>query len=212
MIHILVADDHPVVRQGLRHILAEEFPQAVVGEAQNAQEVVELVQARNWDIVILDLSMPGKSGLDLVKELKKSSPRLRILVLTMLSEEQLAIRVLRAGAEGYLTKDDAPDELVKAIRRLLDGGKYVNPSLAQALVFDLAAPASETPLHTKLSDREYQVLCMIASGKSGKSIAQDLSLSIKTVNTYRARILEKLNLKSNVELTRYVIENRLGRS
>jgi two-component system invasion response regulator UvrY len=209
MIRILVADDHPVVRQGLRHILSEEFPQAQVGEAQNGQEVLQLVHRQKWDIVILDLSMPGRSGLDLIKELKRAYPQLRILVLTMLSEEQLAIRVLRAGAEGFLTKDNAPEELVKAIRKLLAGNKYVNPSLAQALVFDLATTSPETPLHAKLSDREYQVLCMIASGKSVKDIAEDLSLSIKTINTYRARILEKLSLKSNVELTRYVIENRL---
>jgi DNA-binding NarL/FixJ family response regulator len=155
--------------------------------------------------------MPGKNGLDLIKELKQGFPHLRILVLTVLSEEPLAIRVLRAGADGFLAKDNAPEELVTAIRKILDGGKYVNPLLAQALVFDLAATASETPAHVKLSDREYQVLCMIAEGRSTEDIAEDLSLSIKTVNTYRARIMEKLNLKSNVELTRYVIENRLGR-
>ncbi|HEY4613425.1 MAG TPA: response regulator transcription factor [Bacteroidota bacterium] len=210
MTRILVADDHPVVRQGLRHILAEEFAPAEVGEAKNGDEVMEQVQRRAWDIIVLDLSMPGKNGLDLIKDLKQQHPAVRLLVLTMLSEEQLAIRVLRAGAEGFLTKDEAPEELVLAIKKILGGGKYVNPTLAQALTFDLVTRESEKPLHAQLSDREYQVLCFIATGKSVKDIAGTLSLSIKTINTYRSRILEKLNLKSNVELTRYVIEHRLN--
>lgn len=205
---ILIVDDHPVVRQGLKQILAEEFPSATFGEAQNAPEALDLVTRRRWDIVILDISLPGKSGLELLKELKRKKATLPVLVLTMLTEEQLAVRVLKAGADGYLKKDNAPDELVRAIKIVLAGGKYVNPTLAQALTFDLAVDTGR-PLHASLSDREYHVLCMIASGKTAREIAGDLCLSVKTINTFRGRILKKLNKRTNVELTRYAIENRL---
>jgi DNA-binding NarL/FixJ family response regulator len=208
MISILIVDDHPVVRQGLKQILAEEFPSATFGEAQNAPEALDLVTRRRWDIVILDISLPGKSGLELLKELKRKKTTLPVLVLTMLTEEQLAVRVLKAGADGYLKKDNAPDELVRAIKIVLAGGKYVNPTLAQALTFDLAVDTGR-PLHASLSDREYNVLCMIASGKTAREIAGDLCLSVKTINTFRGRILKKLNKRTNVELTRYAIENRL---
>lgn len=208
MISILIVDDHPVVRQGLKQILAEEFPSATFGEAQNASEALDLVTRRRWDIVILDISLPGKSGLEVLKELKRKKATLPVLVLTMLTEEQLAARVLKAGADGYLKKDNAPDELVRAIKIVLAGGKYVNPTLAQALTFDLAADTGR-PLHALLSDREYHVLCMIASGKTAREIAGDLCLSVKTINTFRGRILKKLNKRTNVELTRYAIENRL---
>lgn len=205
---ILIVDDHPVVRQGLKQILAEEFPSATFGEAQNAPEALDLVTRRRWDIVILDISLPGKSGLELLKELKRKKATLPVLVLTMLTEEQLAVRVLKAGADGYLKKDNAPDELVRAIKIVLAGGKYVNPTLAQALTFDLAVDTGR-PLHASLSEREYHVLCMIASGKTAREIAGDLCLSVKTINTFRGRILKKLNKRTNVELTRYAIENRL---
>jgi DNA-binding NarL/FixJ family response regulator len=208
MISILIVDDHPVVRQGLKQILAEEFPSATFGEAQNASEALDLVTRRRWDIVILDISLPGKSGLELLKELKRKKATLPVLVLTMLTEEQLAARVLKAGADGYLKKENAPDELVRAIKIVLAGGKYVNPTLAQALTFDLAADTGR-PLHASLSDREYHVLCMIASGKTAREIAGDLCLSVKTINTFRGRILKKLSKRTNVELTRYAIENRL---
>jgi two-component system invasion response regulator UvrY len=208
MISILIVDDHPVVRQGLKQILAEEFPSATFGEAQNAPEALDLVTRRRWDIVILDISLPGKSGLELLKELKRKKATLPVLVLTMLTEEQLAARVLKAGADGYLKKENAPDELVRAIKIVLAGGKYVNPTLAQALTFDLAADTGR-PLHASLSDREYHVLCMIASGKTAREIAGDLCLSVKTINTFRGRILKKLSKRTNVELTRYAIENRL---
>ena len=208
MISILIVDDHPVVRQGLKQILAEEFPSATFGEAQNAFEALDLVNRHLWNIVILDISLPGKSGLELLKELKQKKATLPVLVLTMLTEEQLAVRVLKAGAEGYLKKDNAPDELVRAIKIVLAGGKYVNPTLAQALTFDLAVDTGR-PLHASLSDREYHVLCMIASGKTAREIAGDLCLSVKTINTFRGRILKKLDKRTNVELTRYAIEKRL---
>jgi two-component system invasion response regulator UvrY len=208
VISILIVDDHPVVRQGLKQILAEEFPSATFGEAQNASEALDLVNRHLWNIVILDISLPGKSGLELLKELKQKKATLPVLVLTMLTEEQLAVRVLKAGADGYLKKDNAPDELVRAIKIVLAGGKYVNPTLAQALTFDLAVDTGR-PLHASLSDREYHVLCMIASGKTAREIAGDLCLSVKTINTFRGRILKKLDKRTNVELTRYAIENRL---
>jgi DNA-binding NarL/FixJ family response regulator len=208
MTRILIADDHPIVRKGLKDVFAEEFAASVIGEAQNAQEVVEQVRKQKWDILILDISMPGKSGLELIKELKQECPKLPILVLTMHSEEQLAMRVLKAGAVGYVTKDNPTEELIQAIKLILAGGRYVHPSLAQALTFDFAADSGKAP-HAELSDREYQVMCMIASGKTVRQIARELSLSIKTINTYRSRVLEKLKMRTNVELTRYALENKL---
>ncbi|HAP40383.1 MAG TPA: DNA-binding response regulator [Nitrospira sp.] len=208
MTHILVVDDHAVVRQGVRQILSEQFQEAVVGEAASAQEMMEQMRTHNWDVVVLDVGMPGKSGLDALKDLKQASPKLPVLVLSAYPEDQLARRMLKAGAAGYLNKDSAPNELVRALRKILGGGKFVSAAVAELLASNLDDHC-EKPLHEQLSDREYQVMCLIAVGKSLKEIADDLCVGVSTINTYRARILEKMQLRNNTELTHYALENRL---
>lgn len=208
MIRILVADDHPVVRQGLKQIVAGTTDIFVVDEAGTGQEVLDKVRSNYFDVVLLDITMPGASGLDILKQLRSERPELAILILSMHSEEQYAARVLRAGASGYLAKESAPDELVAAVRKISLGGKYVSPSLAEKLASDLAVDTRE-PLHQTLSDREYETMRLIASGKTTAEIAQQLSLSPKTISTYRSRILEKMRLKSNAELTLYAVQNGL---
>ncbi|ULA58298.1 MAG: DNA-binding response regulator [Nitrospira sp.] len=205
---ILVVDDHAVVRQGVKQILNEQFQGAVIGEARNAEEMIDRIRKFTWDIVVLDVGMPGKSGLDALKDLKQVCPKLPVLVLSAYPEDQLARRMLKAGAAGYLTKDSAPNELVQALRKILGGGKFVSASMAELLVANLNEEAGR-PLHELLSDREYQVMCLIAVGKSLKEIADDLCVGISTINTYRARILEKMQFKNNTELTHYALENRL---
>lgn len=208
MTKILVVDDHAVVRHGVKQILSEQFHDAVIVEAPNAEELFRQVRKERWDIVVLDVGMPGKGGLDALKDLKLLHPKLPVLVLSAYPEDQLALRMLKAGATGYLSKDSAPNELVQAIRKILGGGKFVSAAVAELLASNLETELDK-PLHEQLSDREYQVLCLIAVGKSLKEIADDLSVSVSTVNTYRARILEKMQLKNNTELTHYAIENRL---
>jgi two-component system invasion response regulator UvrY len=208
MIRILIADDHRIVREGLKQILAENPDMVVEDEASNGQEVLAKVWENDYDVLLLDISMPGRSGLDILKQLKTERPKLSVLVLSMYSEEQYAMRALRAGAAGYMTKESAPDELIEAIRKVSTGRKYISPTVAEKLAFSLAAD-DERPPHENLSDREYQVMCMIASGRTIKTIADDLSLSVKTVSTYRTRILEKMKMKNNAELTHYSIQNRL---
>ncbi|MBS0170190.1 MAG: response regulator transcription factor [Nitrospira sp.] len=208
MTAILVVDDHAVVRQGVRQILSEQFQDAVIGEAASAQEMMGQLRLRNWDVVVLDVGMPGKSGLDALKDLKQASPKLPVLVLSAYPEDQLARRMLKAGAAGYLNKDSAPNELVHALRKILGGGKFVSAAVAELLASNLD-DHFEKPVHEQLSDREYQVLCLIAVGKSLKEIADDLCVGISTINTYRARILEKMQLRNNTELTHYALENRL---
>jgi two-component system invasion response regulator UvrY len=205
---VLIADDHAVFRRGLRETLAEFFFKVTFGEAKTAQETVELVRRHDWDVVILDISMPGKSGLDVLDELRRLRPRLPILLLSMHPEEQFARRALKTGAAGYLTKESVPEELKEAVRKVVAGGRYVSATLAEKLAVDLRAGA-DTPLYELLSDREFQVLRMIASGKSVKDIAEELSLSVKTVSTYRARILEKSGMKTNAELIRYALQSQL---
>jgi DNA-binding NarL/FixJ family response regulator len=205
---VLIADDHAVFRRGLRETLTEVFLKATFGEAKTAQETVELVRRNHWDVVILDISMPGKTGLDILDELKRLQPRLPILLLSMHPEEQFARRALKAGAAGYLTKESVPEELKEAVRKVVAGGRYVSATLAEKLAVDLREGA-DTPLHELLSDREFQVLRMIASGKTVKDIAEELSLSVKTVSTYRARILEKSGMKTNAELIRYALQSQL---
>jgi two-component system invasion response regulator UvrY len=205
---VLIADDHAVFRRGLRETLAEIFSRVTFGEAKTAQETVELVRRHEWDVVILDISMPGKSGLDILDELKRLRARLPILLLSMHPEEQFARRALKTGAAGYLTKESVPEELKEAVRKVVAGGRYVSATLAEKLAVDLREGA-DTPLHELLSDREFQVLRMIASGKSVKDIAEELSLSVKTVSTYRARILEKSGMKTNAELIRYALQSQL---
>jgi two-component system, NarL family, invasion response regulator UvrY len=208
MLRILLADDHAVVRQGVKQILAEAFAQAAFGEAQNARELLELVAAERWDIVVLDLNMPGGNGLEALKQIKQDQPQLPVLILSMYPEDQYAVRTIRAGAAGYLNKESAPEELVLAIRKILRGGEYISASVADELVVH-ARQEGDQPLHKQLSDREYQVLCLIAAGKEVKEISTELSLSAKTISTYRTRLLEKMNMKTNAELTHYAIQNAL---
>ncbi|HYR91393.1 MAG TPA: response regulator transcription factor [Terriglobia bacterium] len=208
MIRIVVVDDHAVVREGLKRIISENPGMAVTGEAGDGHEALKVVRGGACDVVLLDISMPNKNGLDVLKELRTEAPRLPILVLSMHSEDQYAVRVLRAGAAGYLTKESAPAKLVQAIRKVVRGGKYVSASLAEKLVSDLGTDTDRPP-HEVLSDREYQVLCLIASGKTVSDIGAELALSVKTISTYRVRILEKLRMKNNAELTRYAIKENL---
>ena len=208
MISILIADDHAIVREGLKQIVSSQTDMKVTGEAHNAQGVLDLVRGGTWDVVVLDINMPGRNGLEVLKELKQEFPKLPVLVLSVHPEEQYGIRVLKAGAAGYMNKESAPEELVTAIRKVIRGGKYLTPTLAERLAFQVA-DGSEAHPHEKLSDRELQVLCLIASGKTVSEIADDLSLSVKTISTYRTRILEKMAMKSSAELTRYALQNHL---
>jgi two-component system invasion response regulator UvrY len=205
---VLIADDHAVFRRGLKETIGEAFPKVTFGEAKTAQETVECVRRQDWEIVILDISMPGKSGLDILDDVRRLRPKLPVLFLSMHPEEQYARRALKSGAAGYLTKDSIREELKEAVRRILTGGRYVSATLAERLAFDLRKGA-DTPLHELLSTREFQVLRMIASGKSVKEIANDISLSVKTVSTYRARILQKTGMKTTAELIRYALQTQL---
>lgn len=208
MIKILIADDHAIVREGLKQIVAETADMVVVDEATSGHEVLEKVWNNEYDVVILDISMPGRGGVDILKQLKGQKPNIPILILSMHPEEQYAVRVLKAGAAGYLTKESAPDELITAIRRVSAGRKYVSSSLAEKLAFDLERDTEKLG-HEILSDREYQVMCMIASGKRVQEIAEELCLSVKTVSTYRSRVLEKMKMKNNAELMHYAIKHGL---
>lgn len=205
---ILIADDHALIRRGLKQIVTEEFARCSVGEAQDCQQVLDLIRTEEWDLVVLDLSMPGGYGIEVLKQIKVIRPRLPVLILSMYTEDQFGTLVLREGAAGYLTKKTAPEELVKAIRKVIDGGKYVSPSLAEKLAMDIDR-GSEKPLHKMLSNREYQVFIMLASGKTINEIAQDLSLSAKTIRQFRARLLQKMKMRNNVELTHYAMQNAL---
>ena len=210
MINVLIADDHPVVLEGLKQIV-EDTPDIVInGEATNGKEVLDQVRTGQWDVVVLDISMPGAHGLDLLKQLKAQHPKLRVLILSMHPEDDYAVRLLRAGASGYLNKRSVSDQLVEAIRKVAQGGKYVSPTLAEKLVLDLDVDYDDLP-HKKLSDREFQVFCLIASGMTVTETAEELSLSVKTVSTYRSRILEKMNMNRNADLTRYAIQHELVR-
>ena len=208
MIRVLIADDHAVFRRGLKETLGDAFTKVSLGEAQTAQETLESVRKHDWQIVILDISMPGKSGLDILDELKRLRPRLPVLLLSMHPEEQFARRALRAGAAGYLSKESVPGELRVAVQRVLAGGRYVSTTLAEKLAYDLGK-AADTPVHELLSGREFQVLRMIASGKTVKQIADEIALSVKTVSTYRGRILEKTGTKTTAGLIRYALQNHL---
>src|ERR1051326_3932884 len=205
---ILLADDHAVVRHGLKQILADEFKRATFGEARNAQEALNLVWKESWDVAILDITMPGRSGLEVLKEIKKSRPKLPVLVLSMHPEDQFAVRILKIGASGYMTKESAPNELVGAVKKVIAGGRYVSPSLAEKMASYLAIDV-QTPPHERLSDREFLVLRLIGSGKTPTAIGKELGLSVNTISTYRMRILEKMDMANNAELTHYAIQNNL---
>ena len=207
-IKILIADDHPIVRAGIKQILAETSDMVAADEAGNGQEVLNLIQKKDYDVILLDISMPGRSGLEVLKDLKKEKPKTPVLILSIYPEEQYAIRALRAGASGYLTKSSAPNELVSAIRKISSGGRYITEALAEKLASYFAMDLKK-PLHETLSDREYQVMLMIAAGKTVTEIAGELCLSVKTISTYRTHILEKMYLKNNSEIARYAIQNDL---
>ena len=208
MIKVIIVDDHLIVREGLKQIISDTSDISVVDEASNGQEAINKIRNNDCDVLLLDISMPGRSGLEILKEIKSELPKLSILILTMHPEEQYAVRVLRAGASGYLTKESAPDELIEAIRKVSDGGKYISSTLAEKLAFNLEIDTGK-PFHQTLSDREFEVMCMISSGKTVTEIADDMSLSVKTISTYRTRILDKMRMKTNAELTYYSIKNDL---
>ena len=208
MIKVLIADDHAVVRRGLKQILEDTGDIAVLGEASNADEIMAQLYDNEWDIMILDITMPGKNGLDALIEIKERKPNLNILVLSMHPEEEIAIRAFKSGASGYLNKDSVPWELVKAVKKVHEGGRYISTNLAESILLSMEKDTSKAP-HNFLSDREFQVLCLIASGNTLSQIADELSLSIKTISTYRTRILEKIGLKTNVELTHYAIKHKI---
>ena len=208
MLKVLITDDHAMIRVGLKQVLLKTFPNAVVGEAKNAQETLDQVRAKNWDLAILDITMPGRSGLDILQDIRLARPRLPVLIMSMHGEDQFALRVLKSGAAGFISKHSAPEELVKAVQKILGGGRYVSPSVAEKMIFDLGKDTEKQP-HELLSDRELQVMCMFARGKTNKELATELSLSVKTISTYRARILEKMDMKSNAEITRYAIKTGL---
>ena len=208
MIKVLIADDHPIVRKGLKQILAETSDITVVNEASSGQEVLSKIWKNDYDVVLLDISMPGIGGLEALKQIKSQKPGLPVLILSIHSEDQYAVRAIKDGAAGYLTKESAPDELIAAIQKVSRGGRYITSSLAERLALAIEKN-TERPLHELLSDREYQVMLMIASGKPVKQIAEELFLSVKTVSTYRSRTLEKMRMENNAQLTSYALKNRL---
>lgn len=209
MIRVLIADDHAIVRQGLRQILADTPDLEVGGEAANGFEALQKIrESGHWDVVLLDVSMPGKNGIDTLKQIKDEQPRLPVLVLSMYPEDQYAMRLFKAGAAGYLTKESAPEQLVTAIRTVAAGRKYINAAVAELLADEIGRD-HEQPLHAALSDREFEIMRLLASGMSPTDIAEQLKLSVKTVSTYRVRLLAKMQLKNNSELTYYAIKNGL---
>jgi len=205
---ILIVDDHAVVRQGIKQILSEMSEPVVIGEAGNGSDAVRLLRDDGWDMVLLDIGLPGKNGIEVLKQIKAEWKKLPVLMLSMYSEDQYALRAIRAGASGYMTKESAPDELLSAISKVKDGGRYISAEVAEKLVFEIDEQSDELP-HTSLSDREFEVLRLIASGKTVSEIAELLSLSVKTISTYRSRILEKMRMKHNAELTHYALKHEL---
>jgi DNA-binding NarL/FixJ family response regulator len=208
VIKVLVADDHAIVRRGLRQILAETDDILVNGEAATAQEALHLVRSERWNAVILDIGLPGANGLELLAEIRKERPELPVLILTVHSEDQYAVRAIKAGAAGFLTKESAPEKLIEAVRKVAGGGRYVSAELAENLASFLAGETAGAP-HERLSDREFEIMKMLGSGKTVSEIARDLSLSVKTVSTHRTRILKKMGMKTNAELTHYAVRTHL---
>ena len=208
MLRILIADDHTMIRVGLKQVLLKSFSNAEIGEAESAEQALEEIRGKEWDLVVMDISMPGRSGLDILKDVHLARPGLPVLIMSMHGEDQFALRVLKSGAAGFISKHSAPEELVGAIQKILSGGKYVSKTIAEKVIFELGKENGKPP-HERLSDREFQVMCMFAQGKVNKQVASELSLSVKTVSTYRTRILEKMSMQTNAELTRYAIKNGL---
>ena len=210
MLRALCVDDHAIFRQGVKQILAQYDRQLAIGEASTAAEAIRLVREDRWDIVILDLSLPDRSGFQLLSEIRKENPELPVLVLSMHADDEYAVRAVRGGASGYVTKESAPEELLVAVKKVVRGGRYMTPALAERVAFAAATPANAPKPHQNLSERELEVMRLIAAGKSLKEIAAVLDLSVKSVGTYRSRLLEKMALKTNADLIRYVIENSLS--
>ena len=210
MINIFLVDDHAIIREGLKRIISKTDDIKIVGEATNSQEIISQAVKPDWDVdlVLLDITLPGRSGIDVLKQLKGLKPDLKFLVLSIHSEDQYALRVLRSGASGYMTKDSAPEQLIGAIRKIHSGGMYVSSTLAEKLA-GYVGKSVDQPLHNSLSDREYQVMCMLASGKTVTEIANELTLSVKTISTNRSRVLEKMGMRTNAQLTYYAIQNKL---
>ena len=208
MKRILIADDHAILRKGLKETIEEELGETTFGEAANGREVLEQVRKQPWDLVLLDIGMEGRSGLEVLEDMRRARPKLPVLILSMYPEAQFAVRALRLGASGYINKQSAPEELVVAIRKVLAGGRYVSASLAEHLATEIQGDIPKAP-HEALSDRELQVMRLIASGKSLKEIAAELCISVKTVGTYHTRLLVKLDMKSDVEIARYALLNKL---
>ncbi|MGQ0750419.1 MAG: response regulator [Betaproteobacteria bacterium] len=207
-VRVLIVDDHAIVREGLKRILADAPDLTVAGEAATGTDAIRMVKEQSWDVMLLDISMPGPNGLEVLRVVKDHSPKMPVLILTMYPEDQYAVRMLKAGAAGYLTKEGAPAQLVSAIRKVASGGKYISPAVAEKLAWELERKR-QPATHEDLSNREFEILRLIASGKTVSQIAQDLHLSVKTVSTYRMRLLVKLNMKSNAELTHYAIKGGL---
>ncbi len=208
MIRVFIADDHEVVRRGIKQILSEDSEIVFAGEASNATEIMSQLYTHEWDVLILDITMPGKNGLDTLIELKQRKPDMKVLMLSIYPEEEIAMRAFKTGASGYLNKASLPSELLKAVRMIYSGGKYISPVLAESIVFSNSKTTDQLP-HKLLSEREFQVMCLLISGQSLSDIAEELFLSIKTVSTYRTRVLEKMNMKSNVELAYYALHHGL---
>jgi DNA-binding NarL/FixJ family response regulator len=208
VIRVLIVDDHPLLRSGLKEMMMRELHSITCGEAQDAQQALAQIQSHDWDLVILDITLPGRSGLDILHELKQARPKVPVLILSALPEDQFGKRALKAGASGYMNKESAPEELVKAIRKVLAGGRYVSPALAEKLALDLGGKG-EQYLHERLSGRELEVLRMIASGKTISQIADELHLAVTTISTHRTRILEKMEMATTTELIRYALRNKL---
>jgi two-component system, NarL family, invasion response regulator UvrY len=208
-IKVLVIDDHDVVREGIKRLVAEITPNLVVGEARTPQEALRLLEQQEWNLVVLDITLEGRSGLEVLREIRSKRAKLPVLILSMHSEEQYAVRAFKAGAAGYITKGSTREELLRALKKVLGGGRYISPALAEKVIGRLDPDGDDRPPHEQLSDREFEVLRLIASGKTVTQIAELLCLSDKTISTYRARILEKMNLKTNAELTHYVARNHL---
>jgi len=208
MINLLIADDHTLVRKGLKQILLENPDIGIIDEAKEGKDVVQKINKNAYDLVLLDISLPGRSGIEVLKQIKSLKPELPVLMLSMYPERQYAVRSLRAGASGYLTKESAPSELIEAIKRVVKGRRYITSTLAEQLALELDKKAPASP-HEALSDREYQILCLIASGNTTREIAEGLSLSVKTISTYRARLLKKMGMTNNAQLTHYAIKHGL---
>ncbi len=208
MIRIVIADDHTIVREGLKQVLSAASDLTVVGEAQNGQEVMQRVRELEFDVLLLDMSMPGKSGIELIKQVRAEKPKLRVLVLSMHQEQQYAVRAIKAGASGYLTKESASAQLVSAIRKVAGGGAFITEAVAEQLALG-AMPQADGPPHSALSDREFQVFRLLVSGKAVSNIADELNLSVKTVSTHKARIMQKMNMSNPTELIRYALQHRL---